>query len=337
MRAGLESFARRWWAGDLGAAGAVLSTLGAPLSWAWGSASGIAGRRDAARAERVEGVRVVSVGNLAVGGTGKTPLTGWIVSRLIDCGARPAVVVGDAATDEAALHRRRPGPARVPVLVERDRVAAAELARERGASVVVLDDGFQHRRLARDLDVVLLSAEDAFPGPLLPCGPYRESADNLGRADAVLVTRRTATADEADAVAARAASYAPGLVLGVVELGVCGWAALGGGPAQPPLGDVLAACGVARPERFRTAVRGVAAGSVELVAFADHHEYTAADAARLKARARGRPIVITEKDAVKLWSLVGTDDAFRVLMEEVRWDRGEAAFLSRLREAAARP
>jgi len=310
-----------------------MSSLGAPLSWAWGAGSALSGRRSAGRAERVEGIAVVSVGNLAVGGTGKTPMTAWITSRLLERGARPVVVVGGAGADEALLLERRL-PA-VRVVKERDRITAAERARASGASVVILDDGFQHRRLARDLDVVLLAAEDAFPGRLLPCGPYREPMSALGRADVVLVTRRTATADRAGSVAERAATHAPGRVLGVVELRARGWTDLTGRPAEAPEGAVLAACGVARPECFRTSVARAVGADVDLVAFGDHHHYTAADAERLKTRAKGRPIVITEKDAVKLQRLVGTDAAFRVLGERVVWDRGEDAFLARVHGAVA--
>jgi len=328
MTAGLQSFARRWWAGDLGAAGAVLSVVASPLSWAWGGASALAGRRASARSERLDGITVVSIGNLAVGGTGKTPITAWTASRLLEGGARPAVVVGGAGQDEALLlSRRLPG---VPVVVDRDRVAGVERARAAGASVVILDDGFQHRRLGRDLDVVLLAAEDPFPGRLLPRGPYREPASALGRADVVLVTRRTATESRARAVAERAAKHAPDRVLGVVQLRACGWSDATGHPVDAPRGDVLAACGVARPESFRAEVEREAGGGVELVAFRDHHEYTARDVERLRLRAKGRPIVITEKDAVKLQSLVGTDVAFRVLGERVLWDRGEVAFTARL-------
>jgi tetraacyldisaccharide 4'-kinase len=328
VRAGMQSLARRWWAGELGARGAALSVLGAPLSWAWGGASALAGRRAAAGAERVEGVTVVSVGNLAVGGTGKTPVAAWIASRLLERGARPAVVAGGAGGDEALLLARRlPG---VPVVTERDRVTGVERAAAAGADVVILDDGFQHRRLRRDLDVVLLAAEDAFPGALLPCGPYREPAAALGRADVILVTRRTAPEEHATSLAERAEAYAPGRVMGVVRLDLGSWTDASGRPAAPPADDALAACSVARPEGFRSSVRRALGRDVELVAFADHHAYTAADVGRLRTRAKGRTIVITEKDAVKLQPFVGTDADFRVLGERVLWDRGEDAFVERL-------
>jgi len=113
------------------------------------------------------------------------------------------------------------------------------------------------------------------------------------------------------------------------------WVHLDGRPAERPDGDVLAACAVARPAAFRSAVARTVRGSVELVAFADHHEYTPADIVRLRKRAEGRPIVITEKDAVKLSACVGAFDDALVLTEAVRWDWGEEAFLSRLRQLVA--
>jgi tetraacyldisaccharide 4'-kinase len=334
VRAALEAFARRWWAGELGAGGRALSVLAAPLSWTWSGAAALAGRRRLSGAVRVEGLGVVSVGNLAVGGTGKTPLVGWIVSRLREAGTAPAVVVGARGRDEALLHERH--LAGVPVMVDRDRVAACRRARAMGANVVVLDDGFQHRRLRRDLDVVLLSVEDSFPGRVLPCGPYREGPAGLGRANAVLLTRRTATADALRRMAQQTDTWAPGCVIGAVELASSGWTDLAGRPAEAPDGDVLAVCGVARPHAFRAAVGLRVRGAVELVAFEDHHDYTPADLVRIRERARRRPIVITEKDAVKLRPLAGPDAAIRVLVEEVRWDWGEDAFRSKLREVLAR-
>lgn len=283
---------------------------------------------------RVERLAVVSVGNLAVGGTGKTPLAGWIAERLRDAGAAPAIVVGSKGRDEALLHRRRLGD--VPVIEQRDRVAAALEARSEGATVAVLDDGFQHRRLHRDIDVVLLAAEDGFPGRLLPRGPYRERPSALARADLVIVTRRTETLATSRRLQEQVQRLHPlGAVAGV-ELGAAAWTDLDGSGTGGPSGDVVAACAIARPEAFRSGVAGRVTGSVELVAFADHHEYTPADIGRLRTLASGRPIVTTEKDAVKLRGYAGEMGESYVLAEEVRWDWGEEAVLSRLLETMAR-
>ena len=321
MTAALERVARRWWSGDLGATGKALSVLAAPASWVWAGASRARVRAAALAATRVEGLRVISVGNLAVGGTGKTPVAAWVARTLHAGGTSTCVLVGGAGADEALLHARW-NPA-VPVLIGSARVATAAQGREGGARVAVVDDGFQHARLARDLDVVLLSADDPFPGSTLPGGPYRESPDALGRAGAVLVTRRAASLERARELAARVEREWPGLVWGGIHLAGGAWTRLDGSPAEPPAGDVLAVCGVARPEAFGAAVQRGVEGEVALVTFSDHHAYAAADARRLRKQARGRPLVVTEKDAVKLAPMAHILGDAYVLADELCWDWGE--------------
>jgi len=266
---------------------------------------------------------VVSVGNLTVGGTGKTPVASWIVGLLEAGGRSPALVSRGYAADELLLHRRwHPG---VPIVADPDRVAATMRARGAGADVAVLDDGFQHRRLARDVDIVLVAAEEPWPGRLLPRGPYREPPGSLGRADAVVVTRRTAPPEDAAALASRLnKEHGPFDACAVACLEPGGWSELQGGAADAPEGPVLAAAGIARPEAFAEVVRRLLGVDVELVAFPDHHPYDRADVAELRARAGGRTVVITEKDAVKLAPLAKDLGPARVLELVVRWERGEA-------------
>jgi len=275
----------------------------------------------------------VSVGNLAVGGTGKTPIVRWVTSDLLASGAETAILVGEAAADEAQLHRRwNPG---VDVLVDRDRVSSARRARAAGCRVVVIDDGFHHAALARDLDLVLISADDPFPAPVLPRGPYREPASALGRAGAIVVTRRAAPAERALDIAAFIEREWPRSVLGVVSLEPGTLARLDGATPAPASNDaVLAVCGVARPDAFAAAVREVVGGDVELLAFADHHAYDGADAERIRRRAHGRPVVTTEKDAVKLERWHARLGATFVLHDRLRWERGESALRALLRYAA---
>lgn len=334
MRARLEGLARRWWSGDLEHGGAALAVVTTPLSWFWGGALAVRERVGRQRTPtRVDGVHVVSVGNLAVGGTGKTPLAAWVADQLDAAGLTTAIVVGRAGGDEAALHRRW-CPART-VVVERDRARGAIRAREGGADAVVLDDAFQHRSLARDIDIVLLSADDPFPGALLPRGPYRERAGALARADVVVVTRRLAGVDRARELAARAEEYAPGKIVACAEIAPGAWRRLGSAApvsADGPEGSrgIVSACGVARADAFRRVVARIVRAEVELVDFADHHTYTRADVARLTARAAGRPIVITEKDAVKLEARTDELPDAWVLAEVVRWDWGEERFAAGL-------
>ncbi|MBT8488149.1 MAG: tetraacyldisaccharide 4'-kinase, partial [Gemmatimonadetes bacterium] len=189
MRGKLETFAWRLWRGEAGLSGAFVSVLLFPLEGLWRLVTRVRNRRhDRAVAPRVDGLAIVSVGNLAVGGTGKTPVSAWVVSVLKNSGYRPAVLLSGYGEDEVALHRAwNPD---VAVFAAADRGEAAKAARAEGCDVAVVDDGFQHRRLGRLLDVVLLSAADPLPGAVLPRGPYREPLSALRRAGVVVVTRR---------------------------------------------------------------------------------------------------------------------------------------------------
>lgn len=297
----------------------MLSTVALPLSWVWWLAS--AGGRGLQKARRVSGLTVISVGNLAVGGTGKTPVAAWLVAKLRGWGLHSCLLVGGHADDEAELHRGwHPD---VPVLQGSDRFANAVRARAQGVQVAVLDDGFQHRRIGRDADVVLLAAEDAFPGRLLPRGPYREVANALARADAVIVTRRAASAERARRVCDAVERYAPGAARAGVRLEASGWRKLNGRAGCPEGVDALAVCAVGRPRSFESTVRGLLGGEVELMDFADHHEYGAADVARIRTRAAGRPVVVTEKDAVKLRSFADELCDTYVLQDALEWEWGE--------------
>ncbi|MGD8319814.1 MAG: tetraacyldisaccharide 4'-kinase [Gemmatimonadota bacterium] len=322
MRASFHAWIRRWWAGRAGTSGAALSVLTAPLEWLYGVAVRRRNRSfDRRGATAVEGLRVVSVGNLAVGGTGKTPLAAWTARLLADDALRPCLVARGYGEDELLLHRRwNPD---VPVEADADRVAAAGRARASGAEVAVLDDGFQHRRLARDVDLVLLAAEDRFPGRLLPRGPYREPPHALTRAHAVVVTRRSASASEAAALAARVRDDYPRVVVARVALVPGGWRDLEGREAEGPSGPTLCAAAVARPEAFADHVRAVTGKPVELVSFPDHHGYRERDARALRARAGSRTLVVTEKDAVKLEGWADLLAPTRVLVQELRWEEGE--------------
>ena len=136
-------------------------------------------RRDAYRrgvlASHAAGVPVICVGNVTTGGTGKTPMVAWVVRRLLENGFAPAILTrgyksSAGQSDEAELLRRSL-PASVPIVVNGNRLAGAQAARQQGANVLVMDDGFQHHRLRRDLDIVLIDATNPFGfGRCLPRG-----------------------------------------------------------------------------------------------------------------------------------------------------------------------
>ena len=323
MRAVVEARLRRLWGGEGGAflrfgAAVIL----APLSWLWAGATALRNRRhDRAVPEAVPGLVVVSVGNLAVGGTGKTPLASWIARRYRSAGARPALLLSGYGRDEELLHARSTPD--VPVFADRDRTEAARAARAAGARVAILDDGFQHRRLGRALDLVVLALVDPFPGSLLPRGPYRERPGALARADAVVLTRRSGTPRDAEALAERVHGWFPGLVRASIHLLGGRWTRLDGSATEGPRSDVLAVAAVGRPAAFADAVRGRTGGAEELVAFPDHHPFGAADVRRIRRRAGDRPVVVTEKDAVKLLPFEGLLGEVQVLAQDVGFDWGE--------------
>jgi tetraacyldisaccharide 4'-kinase len=245
----------------------------------------------------------VSVGNLTVGGTGKTPVSAWLVAQLSSRGARPAVVLRDYGGDEALVHAAlNPG---VPVVTGADRVEAVRRARAQGADVAVLDDAFQHRRARRDADIVLVSADEwRTSRRLLPAGPWREPLSALRRASIVVVTRKTAPADVVEDVWAAAGVRAAGVPRAVARLAPDALVNAHSATRRPLSSlagaDVLAVAAVASPTAFGRQLEELGA-RVHLRTYADHYPYTVDDAVRLsRAGERTQFIVCTLKDAVKL-------------------------------------
>lgn len=260
-------------------------------------------------------VPVISIGNLTLGGTGKTPLVAWAAALLARHGRRPAIVSrgygaapGERSDEAAELAILLPG---VPHVADRDRVAAAARASAHGADAVVLDDGFQHRRLARDLDIVAVDATDPFGcGRLFPRGLLREPLGGLARAQAVVLTRASSI-ELADRVAIRAA-----LVAACRGSAPPLWAEADHRPvglrdatgATRPLAElhgrrVLAFAGIGNPAAFRGSLAALGADVVAFRPLPDHHAYTAADLeslAREAAAARADLAVTTLKDLVKI-------------------------------------
>jgi tetraacyldisaccharide 4'-kinase len=312
----------------------------------------------AARAE----VPVISVGNLAVGGAGKTPVTMALAERLLRGGRRPAIlsrgygaassaprVVSDGrrvllgaaeAGDEPYLVARRlPG---VPVLCGPDRAALAlDALRATGADALLLDDGFQHRRLRRDLDVVVIDAGNPWGnGHCLPAGPNREPRSALARAGLVWLAHadraEPAELDRLRAEARRATGRPPvesrhaPLDLLDASLGTAfGLAPLRGRP-------VALLAGVARPASFRQTLEGLGAEVAVAREYPDHHAFTEreVDEALAAAAAAGADwLVTTEKDAVRLPAGRTGDPRIRALRIEAEVLAGEEALAGALAEA----
>ncbi len=252
---------------------------------------------------------VICVGNITMGGVGKTPFTAYLAAQLQEKGRKPAILMrgyggrlkGPVAVtdihraadvgDEALLLRRT-----APVIVSADRPAGAALAFDQGADVVVMDDGFQNPSLHKDLSFVVIDAKAGLGNQrVFPAGPLRERAvDGLARADAVLLIgddgaenahRRFGIPLDKVVLTARLTTDVQSLNLN-----------------QP----VIAFAGIGRPEKF---FDGLEAGGINVLSrhpFPDHHPYREADIRRLIAEAKnaGATLVTTEKDAVRLPSIV---------------------------------
>ncbi|MHC4984236.1 MAG: tetraacyldisaccharide 4'-kinase [Planctomycetota bacterium] len=254
-------------------------------------------------------VPVICVGNITCGGTGKTPMVAWVVRQLRRAGHRPAVlprgyrsVVG--RSDEAELLKRLTG---AKVVVEPDRVAAAQAAISDGADVLVMDDGFQHRRLRRDLDIVLIDATDPFGGRCLPAGLRREPLSALRDADAVVITRcNEIDKDRLEKLKTRLSRLSPEATIHAAVHKPLALIDEAGG--ELPLREidgrrVLAFCGIGNPESFFAAVGRLGANIVARRALDDHVDYTPAiidSLNRAAAEARADFLVTTQKDFVKL-------------------------------------
>jgi tetraacyldisaccharide 4'-kinase len=269
---------------------------------------------------------VISVGNLTFGGTGKTPTVIALVRDLVRIGRRPAVltrgykrrddrqivVVGpeprqgvDEVGDEPLeMARRLPG---VPIVVDADRERGGREALRYGADVLVLDDGFQHLRLERDLDLVLIDSGDPWGGGRLPpLGRLREPLTAIRRASAVVITKvpsdwRPVVA-EIEAVVER---VAPSLQVFVSRMNACRVRVPGEGwqPAEVLAGRrVLAFAGIGRPQGFADTLSEAGADVVDSRWFPDHHAYSAADLLDVVASAEKVEAVpvTTAKDATKL-------------------------------------
>jgi tetraacyldisaccharide 4'-kinase len=330
---GVTALARRWWRGELGVAGSVLDVGLAPAEVLYRGA--IAARNAAfdagIRPVHHVDIRVISVGNVAVGGTGKTPVAHFIALGLRERGARPAILHGGYADDEPALHRQWSSD--IPVVVDADRVRGAAAARAQGANVVVLDDGFQHRRLHRDLDIVLISAERWQSAPrLLPRGPWREPHAALLRADLIIVTRKTAMHARTHEVRQQLEQFTKCPIV-VAHLQAGGWLHCGVAAEKPTVPGIAVAA-LAEPELFADSVRLTGLTVTSLIGFRDHHVYSAEDARMIAAQAAGAPIVTTEKDWVKLKTLLPSEQVW-VLTQRVHIEHGSDILDTQLTQALA--
>jgi tetraacyldisaccharide 4'-kinase len=251
-------------------------------------------------------IPALSIGNLTVGGTGKTPVSAWFAARLREHGGTPAIVLRGYGDDEVLVHALLNPD--VKVFAGADRAEQVRQAAAAGADVAVLDDAFQHRRAARVADVVLISA-DRWTGrvSLLPAGPFREPLKALRRATLVVLTVKAALDDRVRA-AERAIRDVTGSTVVTVDLAPASFVAVGAPALTEALSAwsgkrVLAVSGIGDPLSFLLQLKGLGLQATSMT-FADHHKFDAAVVERIVTAARGfEAVVCTLKDAVKLGPL----------------------------------
>jgi tetraacyldisaccharide 4'-kinase len=306
------------WLGALAGAGATLYGAG----WEMRRAAYARGWK---RPVRV-GARVVSIGNLTVGGTGKTTLALHLVRTAIGRGLKTAVVARDyrpgpdGRADEALLYERAFG--REPVFAGASKARLAARAASLGFPLVVVDDGFSTWGLARDLDVVLLDRRDLWGGAaLLPAGRLREPRRALQRADVVAVSRLAAGEDPSPYLA-EARRYAPGAWLAAGRHRITGLRGLDGS-AVLAAGRVRVVTATGNAEAVAASAREAGLEVEALSAYRDHHWFTPGEAGRELERARrdGTLLLLTAKDAVR-WPSAAWDPRVAVLEVEWEWVHG---------------
>lgn len=342
--------------------GPLPAFLGVPLGALYRTAIGRINRRF----DRGKGVvtfdrPVISVGNLSVGGTGKTPLVRLIVRWLREAGHRPCIAMrgygaGRHGSDEAAAYRREFPDIAIVAQSNRTLGLIQLFGHEHDdggphSDCIVLDDGFQHRQIARALDIVLLDAtRDPFADRLLPAGWLREPVSSLTRAGAVIITHAesvdTPTLARLEQAVARVRGARPEAVTRHV------WSSLAVRVEQQdttiPLSTlagkrVLAVCAIGNPGPFVQAVAAAAGGSGSLVGsvvLRDHDRYSPSTVRRLGNLAtstRAQFIVTTDKD----WSKISHVEAWPCPVVrprlEVGFDRGEDGLRARVAAAASTP
>lgn len=278
------------------------------------------------------GAKTISVGNITTGGTGKTPLVAYIAETLAEHGEKVCILTRGYGREEpksrvvvsnwrgvlvdalaggdepVELANKLIGKA--VIVADPNRVAAGLWAKDQyGITAFVLDDGFQHRRVRRDLDVVCVDATDPFGGgEILPAGRLREPPASLGRADAIVLTRADMV-DDVEAVVKRVRRYCADRPIFNAETKLDGFAFVSDLAEVHDgcdIGPAYAFCGLANPESFFATLRKSGVELKGVQAFRDHHLYTQADVEKLEHEAEwaeAKCLVTTAKDAVKLADL----------------------------------
>jgi len=275
-------------------------------------------------------VPVISVGGLAIGGSGKTPLTVAVARHLADAGSSVAVLTAGYA-DELAVHAAANPDIRVAG--GRDRRTLAIEAAQAGSTVVVLDSGFQHRRLHRDLDIVAIFVDYRGNRRLLPAGPFRERWASLSRADAVVLVRRQAPPAAAGCLSGEIQGAFLGTHVATARIRPIGLEPLTEAAREVGTPDPqVAVAGIMWPGAFFGALGELGLSPGNRISLADHAPVNRSTRTAIVDQAGAGGVVCTGKDAAKLVASVPATVPIWSLLEQVSWEEGGDALL----EAAVR-
>lgn len=287
--------------------------------------------------------RVISVGNITWGGTGKTPLVIKLAHDLSHYGKRVVVLTRGYGMDEVEELKSRLGS--IPVIVGRDRVKSAlEAVKKFNAEYILLDDGFQHLRLHRDLDVVTINSTIPFgPGGLIPMGTLREPMERLSRADIFVLTKSNLGSKNLHWIRQRLGSIKPNpIIFEALHRPTRLWDPIANRTVS--LDElrgkrVSSLCGIADPYSFEKTVERLGAQIVFAARFDDHHDYTTSEMDEFVARTKESGatfVVTTQKDYYRLAPILKRKDLFtasglslRVLQIEFKIADDEENFIRR--------
>ena len=294
-------------------------------------------------------VPIISVGNLTLGGTGKSPMVAWLCRFFLEHNIRPGLVsrgygkVSSEGNDEfMEMSRRFPT---VPHIQDRDRGRAIQkLLQTEQVDLIILDDAFQHRRVERNIDVVLIDATVPFGfGHVFPRGTLRESLTGLRRAHIALLTRSDLVdGAEREKIRQRVLSINPNIIWGetthvptsLVSAQSCSAGAFVTEPIESISGQsVLAFCGIGNPAAFQKTLERCSVRVAKLIPFPDHYHYTARDIETLIRTAQEfntDSILCTMKDLVKLARMGFLELPLRAVSIEIQFTIGESTVRERL-------
>jgi tetraacyldisaccharide 4'-kinase len=286
--------------------------------------------------------RVISVGSITIGGAGKTSVAGYLAQSLLSRGSdavvvargyrrqesRPVVLTADryrswevCGDEPAVLIKSVPGLA---IYIDSDKTAAARKAAGDGREIIIIDDGFQHRGLRRDVDIVCLDGMNPFGnGFLIPSGRLREPEKSLRRADIIIII------DGPSDIPGRVTSVSRGVPVFRGKKNIVSVVSLQGDRVSLEQSRILAFCGLGNPESFRRSLLESGCDIAELIEFGDHHRYNPSDVRRLINHYRDNDaqyMVTTLKDAVKLEKIWPDDQPLYYLEIEIELEREEEFF-----------